>query len=210
MINSILFPSIMTIELSTPEKIKEAARKLFSEKGYGRTTTRDIANEASVNLALVNYHFRSKEDLFKSIMLEVVSGFAGQMEVLLNDDHTFEEKVELLVANYINLITQQPDLPLFMLSELRNHPQQLAKHLDIGRIFREASFFKELRERIPESIHPVHYFMNILSMTVFPFVAKPLLSVVAGLNNDQYIDLMQERKKLIPQWIMATLKSNTK
>ena len=200
----------MTIELSTPEKIKEAARKLFSEKGYGRTTTRDIANEASVNLALVNYHFRSKEDLFKSIMLEVVSGFAGQMEVLLNDDHTFEEKVELLVANYINLITQQPDLPLFMLSELRNHPQQLAKHLDIGRIFREASFFKELQERIPESIHPVHYFMNILSMTVFPFVAKPLLSVVAGLNNDQYIDLMQERKKLIPQWIMATLKSNTK
>ena len=54
--------------LSTEEKIKAAARKVFMEKGYGASRTRDIAEEAGINLALLNYYFRSKEKLFNEII----------------------------------------------------------------------------------------------------------------------------------------------
>jgi hypothetical protein len=49
----------MEKELSTEEKIKEAARKLFTHKGFAATRTRDIAQEAGINLALLNYYFRN-------------------------------------------------------------------------------------------------------------------------------------------------------
>ena len=46
-------------DVSTEEKIKEAARKVFTQKGFAATRTRDIAEEAGLNLALLNYYFRA-------------------------------------------------------------------------------------------------------------------------------------------------------
>ena len=57
-------------EISTQEKIIAAARIVFTKKGYAATRTRDIAEEANVNLALLNYYFKSKENLFQIIILE--------------------------------------------------------------------------------------------------------------------------------------------
>ena len=55
---------------TTEAKIIEAARQLFIHKGYARPRTRDIADKAGINLALLNYYFRSKEKLFHLIMQE--------------------------------------------------------------------------------------------------------------------------------------------
>jgi AcrR family transcriptional regulator len=142
-------------DLDTASKIKQAANKLFTEKGFGRTTTRDIANEAGVNLALVNYHFRSKDELFKTIMLETIEGFIGQLQVLMNDDHSFEKKVELVVSNYIELLKKRPDLPLFMLSEIRNHPNELVERLGLRKLMLQGKFFEELAQRAaPKEFFP--------------------------------------------------------
>jgi hypothetical protein len=42
---------------------------------------------------------------------------------------------------------------------------------------------------------------------VFPFIAQPLLQGIGGMNNKQFNELMQDRKKLIPVWIKATMKA---
>jgi len=49
-------------EVSTEERIKDAARMIFTKKGFLATTIRDIAMEADINVASVNYYFRSKEN----------------------------------------------------------------------------------------------------------------------------------------------------
>lgn len=51
----------MTVD--TKEKILDAAERLFAELGFASTSLRDITAEADVNLAAVNYHFGSKEEL---------------------------------------------------------------------------------------------------------------------------------------------------
>ena len=48
---------------NTEIKIKDAAKSLFLKKGYSATTTRDIARESDINLAMLNYYFRSKSCL---------------------------------------------------------------------------------------------------------------------------------------------------
>jgi AcrR family transcriptional regulator len=53
---------------ATQEKILDAAEGLFMEHGFEATTLRQITAAAGVNLAAVNYHFGSKEELFQAVL----------------------------------------------------------------------------------------------------------------------------------------------
>src|SRR6478735_3139559 len=92
-------------DINTEEKIKVAARLLFHKKGFAGTRTRDIAEQAGINLALLNYYFRSKKKLFELIMLETLSGFLQNMGIVFNDESsTLEEKVQRTAEKYIDLL----------------------------------------------------------------------------------------------------------
>ena len=55
-------------KLETKTLILDAAERLFAEKGFAATSLRTITSQARVNLAACNYHFGSKEGLFKAVM----------------------------------------------------------------------------------------------------------------------------------------------
>ena len=194
-------------DLSTEEKIKEAARKVFMQKGFAATRTRDIAEESGINLALLNYYFRSKEKLFTEVMQEKMQQFFGALLPIINDSSTkLDTKIELIVSNYIVMLFQNPDLPLFVLSEMKGHSEKIKKILPVQKITENISFIKQLKEKRPD-INPIHFLMNILGMTVFPFVAKPAFELIAATNKNELEAILMERKKLIPIWIKAMLKA---
>lgn len=203
---------VKTLDTTTEEKIKEAARVVFYKKGYAATRTRDIAEEAGINLALLNYYFRSKEKLFDIIMLETVTGFMHTMATILNNEKsTLEKKVELVASHYIDFITKEPNIPIFMLSEIRNNSGGLLEKLPIKQIVMNSAFVKQHQEAVAKGKitepNPLHFLMNLLSLVVFPFIGQPLLQGISGLNETQFNKLMQERKKLIPVWIKAMMKA---
>ena len=193
-------------DTSTEEKIKTAARKVFMQKGFAATRTRDIAEEAGINLALLNYYFRSKEKLFNEIMMEKMQQFFGILLPVVNDPSTkLETKIELMVSNYIDMLSMNPDLPLFVLSEMKGQSGKIKNILPVQKITDKISFIKQLKEKRPD-INPIHFLMNILGMTVFPFVAKPAFELIAATDKNQLEAVLQERKKLIPLWVKAMLK----
>lgn len=195
---------------STEEKIKNAARTIFHRKGYAATRTRDIAEEAGLNLALLNYYFRSKQKLFDLIMLESLQQFVESMTNVFNDPETsLEKKIELLVSNYIDLLTQEPDIPLFILSELRSNPQELVSKMRIKEVMMNSYLMKQMLQAVEKKeiapIHPLHFIMNIMGLTVFPFIAKPILSHLGDLSGEEFNRLMQQRKALVPHWVKLIL-----
>jgi AcrR family transcriptional regulator len=193
---------------STEEKIKVAARKVFTQKGFSAARTRDIAEAAGINLALLNYYFRSKEKLFDIVMVENLQQFLLALSGSLRDDKSsLTEKVATIANDYINMLKVNPDLPLFVLSEIRANPEKLASTMGIKSMLHESAFFKQLMEATKGKIHPLHLLMNIMGMTVFPFVARPLLQNVGSLKHDEFEKLMEERKKLIPIWFDSILKT---
>jgi len=199
------------VDPSTEEKIKNAARVIFHSKGYAATRTRDIADEAGINLALLNYYFRSKEKLFDMIMLESLQGFRQSLAGVFNNEKTsLENKIETLVSNYIDLLIDQPDIPLFVLSELRTNPQKLVSKMNGKEFLLNSSFIKQFQQAVKEGkiapIHPLHFIMNLIGMVVFPFVGSPMLKNAGDLKQDDFNELMQQRKILIPKWLEAISK----
>lgn len=196
------------VDASTEERIKEAARKVFTTKGFAAARTRDIAEEAGINLALLNYYFRSKEKLFELIMLENIQQFIrGIKEIIMEEETDLKDKIERISSFYIDMLIRNPDLPLFILSELRANPDHLADRLDIKDVLRKSQFFKQLAEKAKaQGVNPMQYFMNMMAMIVFPFVASPLLRKVGNLKPEEFTALMMERKKWIAKWIDAMLK----
>jgi AcrR family transcriptional regulator len=192
-------------EATTEQKIKEAARKLFTQKGFAATRTRDIAEEAGINLALLNYYFRSKQKLFDLIMMENFRQFLQGVTVHFRDENiTMVERVERIVEAYIDFLTEFPDIPLFILNEIRGNPSKI-----VARIHEEAgpmrsSFLKQMQEAHKagkSAMDPFHFVANLVGLTVFPFIGRPVLLRVTGVSDEKFDQFMQERKKLVPQWI---------
>ncbi len=197
---------------STEEKIKNAARLVFHKKGFAATRTRDIAEEAGINLALLNYYFRSKQKLFDIIMLETMQGFTKSLLAVFNETNTtLDEKFEIFADRHIELLLKNPGVPIFMLSEMRSSPDTLFSKIGAVDMILKSHFIKQFNEAVKASkitaVHPLQVIMTMLGMTAFPFVAKPLLKGMGNLSEDDYTKLMLERKKLIPRWIKAALKA---
>ncbi len=193
---------------TTEERILEAARTIFQRKGYAGTRTRDIAEAAGINLALLNYYFRSKERLFQRIMLESAQRFFQTIQAVLNDEQTtFYQKIEAIPGCYADLLAREPEMPMFLLSEIRHHPDSLAKQLDLHGVMARSCFFRQFRTAVAEGrfpdIHPVQFLLNLVGMTVFPYLAKPMVQIITALEEETLDGLLRERRHMIPAWIFA-------
>ena len=198
------------MDTSTEERIKQAARKVFHHKGYAATRTRDIAEEANINHAMLNYYFRSKEKLFEIVMMETMAQFFKGVGIILNDENTsLEEKIERVVANYIDLLLEEPELPTFILNEVRPNPQFFVEQTPIKEALTQSVFARQYAQAVIQGIvtepNLMHTILNVIGLVIFPFVAKPMLSAITNLPEEQYKALMIQRKTLIPQWIKTIL-----
>ena len=199
-------------DVSTEAKIKAAAKKLFTQNGFEATRTRDIAEESGINLALLNYYFRSKQKLFEIVMREnVVLFMGGIVESINNNMHlSFEEKVEILIDRYIDMLIANPDLPFFILSVSRTEEfksddsdDPIMKSIKQMRTSFMMAIMEDIQSGKIKPVHPLHIISNMMSLIVFPFAASALLKSRTGISDKEFENLMIERKKLIPVWIKA-------
>ena len=199
-----------TKDTSTEDRIKAAARKVFHQKGFAGTRTRDIAEEAGINHAMLNYYFRSKEKLFEMVMMETMAQFFKGVNLMLNDESTsLDEKIDLIVSNYIDLLLKEPELPTFILNEVRPNPQAFVEQNPIKEALTHSVLTRQYAEAVArgEITEPnlMQAILNVIGLVIFPFIAKPILTSIINIPEEQYKALMLQRKTLIPQWIKGIL-----
>ncbi|HWB64710.1 MAG TPA: TetR/AcrR family transcriptional regulator [Chitinophagales bacterium] len=197
-------------DTTAEERIKEAARKLFTEKGYDAVKTRDIAAEAGINLALLNYYFRSKENLFEIVMLGNFEEFMQNLIQTLSDETSSTDQViEKAVTSYIDMLSTNPDLPLFILNSVRNNSANFPGHM--SKRFAEVrnSFIQRISKGMNDGqiqqMNVGHFMLNFMGLVLFPFVARPMISKVNHIKPEDFKLLMEERKKLVPVWLKAMM-----
>jgi len=85
--------------------IMDTALQLFADKGYHKTSIRDIAYAADVNVAMVSYYFGSKEKLFESLFAKHFTFMTDQLEnILYEKTSTAFEKVEQIIDVFIDTL----------------------------------------------------------------------------------------------------------
>ncbi len=194
-------------DISTEEKILQAARIVFTQKGFAATRTRDIAENAGINLALLNYYYRSKEKLFQQVMEEKKIELFGKVGPIVNDEETtLETKINLLVESYLDTLSKNPDLPIFVMSEIQKNPKAFHTKVPFRNLVLKSCLVKQLRER-KVTVQPLNIVWNILGLCVFPFISRPVFFESGILNEQSCNALVQERRKMIPVWVMSMLKN---
>ena len=101
----------------TREQILDASLRLFSEKGFARTSVRDIAQAAGITDAAIYYHFASKRDLFEALLDE--RGFTAALESLERAEITAgpTEAIPAMALRALNFIYQNLDLMKVLMVE---------------------------------------------------------------------------------------------
>ncbi len=197
-------------DLKTEEKIKDAARKIFVEKGFGSATTRDIAECADTNLALVNYYFRSKEKLFQEVFQESIVHTFLPVASILNDDLPLEVKIYKFVDHMTELLKRDPMMPLFVLSEMRSGQTKMCDiMLESGAL--ESNGFQEQldAEAAKGNIRAVNSLQvetNLMSMVLFPFISMHIMKLKHGMDDAAFNRFVDDRKKIIPETVLAYLR----
>ena len=193
------------------EKILAAARKVFTTKGMAGARMQDIADEAGINKALLHYYFRDKDKLFETIFLNEAQRFFPKINMIFQSEAPLFEKIENFVSEYINEMKENPYLPWFVLNEINRDPDQfLYKIWGTDNLPKPARFLeqieKEVKKGIIKRISPLHLLMNMISLTIFPFVGKPMFIRNLRLTDKQFSEIMEQRKKEIPKFIIDSIK----
>ncbi len=97
-----LFNFAPIIKMDKREKIILSATELFSIQGFEGTSVRQIATDAEVNVAMINYYFGSKEKLFESVVEYRAAFLKGVFQDLIeNTKLTPIEKIDIIIDQTI-------------------------------------------------------------------------------------------------------------
>ena len=183
------------------DKIREAAKRVFLKKGFDGTTSRDIAKEADMNIALTNYYFRSKEKLFLEIFKDVLEEYFQNMLTILNKDIDIKTKISEIIDNDFEMMKKEPDLIIFIMNEIHKSPQRLFPDMSIFRQVRETYLKKQLEEGAANGTLRPMQLENILPLikcgVEFIFMGKEIHKELFMMNDEDFAKYAEEQKEHI-------------
>ncbi len=193
------------------DRIFSAARSLFISKGYKGTSIREIAAASGTNVAMVNYYFRSKYDLFEDIFEEALDHLWKKIFSTLSSDKEFFELVKEWINAYYDVLLEYPELPIFLLNEVTIAPERLTerfKNHEPYKVFLRISTrieFEKAKGTIRDT-PPLDFLLNVVSMSLFPFIFRNLARPLAGVTEEQYDEMLKEHKSYVAQFVINAIK----
>ena len=198
-------------EQNTEEKILSAAKKVFLKEGMAGARMQDIADEAGINKAMLHYYFRNKEKLFEVIFREAAAKLFPKLNMVFESDLSLFEKIERFTVQYIDVILENPYLPLFVLNEIHRDPEAFLTHIwQRENMPRPEKFLDQIEREIKKGnikrISPLQLLLNLISLCIFPFMARPMFQIHLGVDDLQFRNLMQQRKTEVPRFIIDAIR----
>ena len=198
-------------DVTTEEKILAAAQKIFVKKGMAGARMQEIADEAGINKAMLHYYFRNKEMLFEMIFRQAAQKLFPRLNLIFESDIPLFEKIEKFVGDYIDVIQENPYLPMFVLGEMNSNPGGFYKKMKHEFNFPKPDKFlmqikREAQEGKIKPVNPLQLLMNIISGTIFPFMARPIFQMHIGLSDEQFKDFIMQRKTDFSKFIIDAIK----
>lgn len=178
--------------------IKETAKRLFFGEGKFNATTQEIADAAGVNRTLINYYFRSRDNLFNSIFEDAMKKEEEQREQVMLSTLPFIEKIEKYIDDSIRIGQEYPYLETYIVSRINDgcfykEEEDWDRFMDIF----NKEFRNEVKKGSVEDVEPIQFILNLASLVSFPLAIRPLFQTTMKISDEDYDRIINERKKVI-------------
>lgn len=192
-------------EIITEERIFKAATGIFAEKGMSGARMQDIADRAGINKSLLHYYYRSKDKLFKAVFDKLAETMFRKFSSILSKEMPFEEKISYFFSEHISFLQKNPNLPVFIITEVARDPGLLNK-------FISSVDFQAIGKTIEPDLDPgiteteiAHLMVTVVSMSVFPVLARPIVEAILARQGIDYDTFLEERKVYSPQFVSKAI-----
>lgn len=194
---------------STEAKIKEAATRVFITKGFNGCTSREIAKEAGMNVALLNYYFKSKGQLFDLVVSSVMKDFTLSMIAIFKGNMSLVNKTRIFIDKEYEFLSKYPEIPNFVINELGKKDKSFFDCLDILDELKDARIFEQIEEAQKSGemrkIDLVSIMLLLMSNCHFPFIAKPMVQTIHSLNESEYKEQLVIHKQYVTEMVISYL-----
>ncbi|ROI13471.1 TetR/AcrR family transcriptional regulator [Epilithonimonas hominis] len=181
----------------TQELIKETTKNLFFVKGRFDATTQEIADEAGVNRTLINYYFRSRDNLVQIVFDEAHRVEKEKSEVIMRSDLNFKEKISKFIEESLQTSLKYPYLETYIVSQINNgscHKRDVEEE-DFKNFYKDIE--KEMELGNLAKMEPMQFIFNMISLLVFPSAIRPLFMENMMITDEEFDRLISQRKDII-------------
>lgn len=190
--------STKAIDHDTEKLIKDTAKHIFFTEGRFNATTQEIADAAGVNRTLINYYFRSRNNLFEIVFQDAQSQEHEMMDEIVYSDLPFKEKISKHLDIFFKQSKQYPYLEIYMVTQMnQGNCYKDKEHMNalLDKFYLEVAL--EMEKGSIEKMRPEQFVLNFISLMSFPVSMRPLLQETMGFTNESYDKLLEERKEVI-------------
>ena len=96
----------MKTDEETRKKILNAAHDVFNEYGPVKTTLTDVARQAGISKSLIYYYFKDKNELFREVVIEMVSHFIAEVREDVMREKTAAKRLQVLMTVRFERLTR--------------------------------------------------------------------------------------------------------
>jgi len=202
----------------TEARILDAAHAVFVRRGTAGARMQEIAAGAGVNQALLHYYFRSKDRLAKAAFERAASQLMPAVVQVLGSDLDLDAKVARVVELELDHLSRAPYLPGYIISEISHHPERVQELIgavtglspDALRPRVVATLTRQLDAahaagRI-RAIAPDQFIVNLMSLCIFPFAARPMISALLGLDDAGFAKFIARRRGELTTFFLGALR----
>ena len=202
-------------EKNTEQAILQAAEALFLKQGFAQTTTKQIAQRAGCNQALLHYYYRTKDNLFVQIFEEKVKFIATHFLDINLTAQTLEERISQMVELHFELFRKNPRLVPFLLKEVLSDPVRVAPILDkikqymvkiFGKI--DEALHEEIENGAARPVSTLNVILTLVSLDMAPFIIAPVLQRVLDLTDEQLDEQLDKRKPEVVEILLRQIRKS--
>ncbi|MBN1272310.1 MAG: TetR/AcrR family transcriptional regulator [Candidatus Aminicenantes bacterium] len=192
-------------DTNSKQRILEAALKEFSSHGYSGARMETIAQKANINKAMIFYYYSSKNNLYQEVLRTALVKIFIPVSKVIAEAVDPESFIEKTAGFYVSFFTENQDFIHMVAFDLVQNPENLSRVL--------SAFFKNNFAKGPGLIKkkivswyeegfisesdPVHFMLNIVSLSLLSFLGRPIIGSIFQMNLDEKKFIRQRRKSVI-------------
>jgi len=163
-------------KMTTKQKVVDAASGLFYQHGFHGTSVRDIAEEASVNVSLISYYFKSKQGLLEYAVTNYYEHYLITIDTALHEKQSEVAKQQLkqVIEALIRYKTEHFQLTSFIHREL-SLDSTFVREMTVTYLAKENHLLSQLFYQIlkqDDKQQRTYLFMQFKGMLMSPYILK--------------------------------------